>query len=364
MPRKVILIILAAIATLGCLESTVATQVVIPTSTLQETPVVVSTVLIQPTSTLTVGQKKTVAEIKNLENQNTWFWIGNIISFFSFIVIPLSTIIGLYRWYKDQKLDREKRAEDQQFEREKRAEDYKIEQAKLDEERFQAVVGGLGSERVEARVGSAIMLLTFLNKGYEKFYSQAFLLAVAHLRLRKAEPNTPEPLDALSQALIIVLKESFSKARDNMPVFTPESLDATGVHLDNAYLSKTDLKKIRMRDASLRGAYFWMAELQDAYFKHSNMESAIFGNAHLEEADLGKTILKHANLTEAHLRGADLYGANLDFADFTNADLTDTNPEQAKSLIGTILRDVKGLSETQLAECASKGAIIDNLDSP
>jgi len=236
----------------------------------------------------------------------------------------------------------------------------------------------LGSERIEARVGAAIMLLTFLRDGYEKFYSQAFLLAVSHLRLRKWGPNAPEPLDALSQALIIVLKESFHKARDNMPQFTPESLDAMGIHLDNAYLSKTDLKKIYMRGASLRSAYFWMAQLQNAYLKHSDLEKAFLANAHLEEANLGDTILTGANLSEAYLQkagfhgarlnlanltNADLTDANLSKADFTNANLTGTHPEKARSLQGTILRDVKGLSATQLAECASKGAIVDNLIS-
>jgi hypothetical protein len=245
----------------------------------------------------------------------------------------------------------------------KRAEDYRVEQAKLDEERFQKVVEGLGSERVEARVGAAIMLLTFLRPGYEKFYSQTFQLAVAHLRLRKADPDIPEPPDALSQALVIVLKESFPKARDNMQHFVPDSLDATGAHLDNAYLSRTDLSMIRMRGASLRGAYFWMAQLKDAYLKHSNLEKAYFANAHLEGADLGKTILKGAILAEAHLQGAKLYGANLDDSDLTDADLTGSNlekthPENARSLQGTILRNVKGLSATQLAICERKGAII------
>ncbi len=367
MSRKAILVILIAIATLGCLENTAITQTVItqtatPISSLQGTPAITSTTAIQ-TTTPTTNEIKTALEIKNLENQNKWGWI-NSATLISTLAIVIAGIFRFYQWSQDQKLEREKRAEDQQFEREKRTEDYQVEQAKLDEERFQTVVGGLGSERIEARVGAAIMLLTFLHKGYEKFYKQTFLLATAHLRLRKAEPGIPEPLDALSQALIIVFKESFNKARDNINLFTPENLDATGVHLDNAYLSNTDFKRIYMRGASLRGTYFWKSQLQDANFKHSDMESAILGNAHLEGADLGQSNLKNANLTEAYLQGAHLHGANLEFADFSYADLTNTFPERAKSLQGTILRDVKGLSEHQLQECATKGAIINNKQFP
>ena len=244
-------------------------------------------------------------------------------------------------------------------ERSQREKDYRVEQAKLDQERFQAVVEGLGSERVEARVGAAIMLLTFLRPGYEEFYSQTFQLAVAHLRLRKAAPGIPEPSDALSQALVIVLKEAFPKARDSIKPFIPEKLDATGAHLDNAYLSNTDLSQIRMRGASLRSAYFWTARLQKAYLKHSNLEEAYLVDAHLEGADLGDTILKGANLTRAHLQGALLNGADLEDSDLTDADLTNTHLENARSLKGTILRNVEGLSAAQLATCEGMGAIID-----
>jgi uncharacterized protein YjbI with pentapeptide repeats len=88
------------------------------------------------------------------------------------------------------------------------------------------------------------------------------------------------------------------------------------------------------------------------------------GNAHLEDTNLGQTNLKHVNLTDAYLQGAHRQGANLEFADFSSADLTNTSPEQAKSLQGTILRDVKGLSKHQIQECATRGAIINNEQSP
>jgi hypothetical protein len=79
------------------------------------------------------------------------------------------------------------------------------EQVKRAEERFQKVVEGLGSERVEAKFGAAIMLRTFLQEeqGYEQFYRQAFDLAVAHLRLRKAEVSIPGPPNSPAPVLIV-----------------------------------------------------------------------------------------------------------------------------------------------------------------
>ncbi len=320
-----------------------------PTQTHQAlTPGVQGTPSVDPT--LIALQKE------NLRHQNNWLWI-NTTPFFSVLAIVLTALFGLYRWRKEQHLEQQKRAEDMLIERGKR-----------DEDRFQTVVAGLGSERVEAKVGAAIVLRTFLRPGYEQFYRQVFDLAVAHLRLRKADPNTPEPLDALSLALIIVLKESFPRARDRiiseMSKFTPELLDAEEIHLDNAYLSGTDLSQIRMRSASLRKAYFWKANLKEAYLKHSNLQDAFLVDANLEEADLGDTVLARANLTKAHVKGAHLRDADLTEADFTGADLTGTHPEGARSLHGTILHSVSGLTADQLAACAAKGAIVDGVHSP
>jgi hypothetical protein len=91
-------------------------------------------------------------------------------------VIVIGALVGLWRWRRDQHTEREKRAE----------------------ERFQAAVTGLGDEKEGARIGAAILLRTFLRPGYEQFYTQAFDLAVANLRLPRApqppaDPDVPLP---------------------------------------------------------------------------------------------------------------------------------------------------------------------------
>src|SRR6202035_2075487 len=100
-----------------------------------------------------------------------WLW-GNA----SIVVIALGAFIGIFRWFAERGVERERRSE----------------------ERFQAVVAGLGGEKSETQVGAAIMLRTFLRKGYEQFYVQAFDLSVAYLRSRRVDPNTPEEQSPLS----------------------------------------------------------------------------------------------------------------------------------------------------------------------
>jgi hypothetical protein len=122
---------------------------------------------------------------------------------------------------------------------------------------FKKTVEGLGSGNEGVKVGAAILLRTFLQPGYEQFYRQAFDLAVVHLRLREVDPSPPEPVNSLSQALITVLREAFPLARDGLgkQLFqsSPQTLDATGVQLDYAYLSQADLRGIWMPGAHLQG---------------------------------------------------------------------------------------------------------------
>jgi hypothetical protein len=159
------------------------------------------TALDTPTEDATVtelNKEKLAQEVQQLKNQNApdlFGWIRtNAAILVSTLVVVIGGLIGLFRWFGDRRDERDKRAE----------------------ECFQAAVTGLGDEKEGARVGAAILLRTFLRPGYEQFYSQTFDLAVANLRLRHLDPDTPEPLTSLSQALIIVFKESFPLARERV----------------------------------------------------------------------------------------------------------------------------------------------------
>jgi uncharacterized protein YjbI with pentapeptide repeats len=270
---------------------------------------------------------------------DNWLWSNAatiLSSFFSTLVIVIGALFGLWRWRADRRDAQDKELKERQIELEKRA-----------EERFQAAVTGLGDDKKGAMIGAAILLRTFLHPGYERFYTQTFDLAVAHLRLpRTAHPSeephgisqsagdsdTPLPLTTLSQALIVVFREAFPLARSQRKG-SPPSLDASRVQLDYAYLRKADLKQVWMPQASLR-------------------------KADLREADLREARLWETNFQGANFSGANLSGANLWRADLREANLTQTNIEDTLYLNETNLCGVKGLIKEQLEACKAKGAII------
>jgi len=301
--------------------------------------------------TMTALQKEQLAlQNDKLKSDNSWAWLSPVSAIFG----PLATIgtilVGILvarnnflQWSKNRDDEQKKRAEDQRIEREKR-----------DEERFQKVVEGLGSERKEAKVGAAITLRTFLQPGYERFYRQAFDLAVAHLRLRKADATIP--LDSLSQALISVFRESFPRARQEElkktnAQFDPQQLDATDVQLDHAYLVGADLVQAWLVQASLREANLSNAQLEGANLSNAQLEGAVLVGAQLKGA-----VLVGAQLEGANLRLAQLEGANLN-----SAQLEGANPEDADSLKDAKMNGVIGLTPEQRKRCIKKGAIFDDV---
>jgi len=328
------------------------------TPTAQSTPT--------PDSTITALQKEQLTQqVKQLENQNTWSWtnIATPITAFGTLGTIIVGVVGgsftYLRWRKEQRNERNNQQKAQRIDREKR-----------DEERFQIVVSGLGSKDIEAKVGAAIMLRTFLKSGYEQFYQQSFDLAVAHLRLRQVNSN--ELIDSLSQALIRVFTESFKLMREELDPIEPQEynkhLDAAHIRLDGAYLARVYLQNVWMREASLIGANLHGTNLHESDLIRANLsgadlEGADLSKAKLRIANLGGAILTRVNLIEADLYGADLTDANFHKADLRGANLEETKPETARSLEGTKMYGVKGLTDPdQIEACKRKGAIFDNSD--
>jgi uncharacterized protein YjbI with pentapeptide repeats len=312
-----------------------------------------------PTEDATVtalNKEKLTGEIAQQQHTwDNWLWSNAatiLSSFLSTLVLVIGALFGFWRWRGDRRDAQDKELKDRQNEREKRA-----------EERFQAVCEGLGREREEAKAGAAIVLRSFLRPGYEQFYTQTFDLAVAHLRLRHLDPDTPEPLTSLSQALVIVFKESFPLARERIKQF-PQFLDASCIQLDNAHLAEVDLQQVwipeaSLRNAALRRANFSEASLYKVNLFQAELKEAILTKTNLYKANLVSADLSNAHLSQADFRGANFSGANLSGADLSGANLKEANLEDALSLKDTDLSGVKGLMKEQLAICKAKGAIID-----
>lgn len=350
---------------------------------------------------------------------DNWLW-GNaatiLSSVLSTLVIVIGALLGLWRWRRERQDTQDKELKERRDVQDKELKERQIELEKRAEERFQAAVTGLGDEKEGARIGAAILLRTFLRPGYEQFYSQTFDLAVANLRfLRSAEPpadpDDTRPLTTLSRALIVVFKEAFPLTR-NITIGNRkdalQSLDATGVQLDKAYLVEADMKQVWMPQASMRNADLSGACLRNAVLSYANLRNALLmetdlSGVYLHDADLSGANLVSANLSEAHLsrtrfngaylgevnlngahlNGANLIRANLIRADLSGADLSGANLSRADLdeanlsgadlsgadfsnallseviLKGTNLRRAKGLSKEQLIACKAKGAILD-----
>ena len=385
------------------------------TGTVQTTPTV------DPTMTV-LNKEKLEQEIDQLKNQNdrsiaTWFW--NVNATLGTIVAALLAVAGVIMTAKEA---HHKNLEDREAERKRRDKeqdrwlgDRLAEREKRVEERFQAAVTALGDEKEGARIGSAVLLRTFLRPGYEQFYTPIVQLVAANLRLPRTtdppkDPAAPLPPTALSQALIMTFIEAFPRAREHekknvgaklaslehkvrsthpAPVTIPSteirSLNAMHIQLDNGFLWYADLKQAWIPQASLRkadltgadlsGANLWSAYLSEAYLWSTNLSGANLWQADLSKADLRGTDLSRATLLEANLSEASLYnhvdlqganlckanlsGASLQQVDLRGTNLSEANPEDALSLTHTDLRGAKGLTDEQKEACKAKGAIID-----
>ncbi len=331
-------------------------------------------------ATMTALNKEKLAQEVDQQQRTlvNWVWSNAatlLSAILSTFVVVIGALFGFRRWRVDRRDTENKELEDRA------------------EARFQAAVAGLGDDKESARIGAAILLRTFLREeqGYEQFYVQTFDLAVANLRLpRRLTPpddpdglphppehpnDTPLPLTTLSQALVVAFKEAFPLAREWLTKqhsgFTPQALDATDIQLDNAYLSRTDLKfawmpkasmraadlsEAKLSEANLFGANLIEANLRRANLIEANLRVADLRRAHLFGADLSRADLSGADLSEAHLSGADLSGAHLSGADLSEADLS------IADLRGAKLYGVRGLTREQLEACKTQGAILEEED--
>jgi uncharacterized protein YjbI with pentapeptide repeats len=381
---------------------------------------VMGTVQITPTvdPTMTALQKEQLTQqVRQLDNWWLYWLYNGSTALIAAITAIVVASIGFTQWAGNVRQAKDKDLKDREEERRKEVEVQNKDLKAQAEERFKTAVAALGDEKEGVQLGGAILLRSFLNKDdkeiYGRYYTQIFDLAVAYLRLPRTSnppedpdgiphspegPNAPLPLTTLRQALIVVFKEAFPLAQSQNKG-GPQSLDATYIQLDNAYLAGADLKHAWMPQASLREtnltkanlleadlsganltkAYLSGAYLSGAYLSGADLLAANIHGAYLHEAklsgaklsaDLSRASLLGADLSVADLSVADLSGATLMKADLSVADLSVAdlsgaylygirNLEDALSLKDTDLRRVKGLTKEQLEACKAKGAIID-----
>ncbi len=309
-----------------------------------------ATPTVDVTATMTaLNEEKLRQEIQQLKNQNgnqnNWL-VNNSTALIAAVATVVVALFGILQWAitvrqaKDKDLrDREDERQKEIAAKEKESNDRQAAQNKdlraQAEERFKTAVTALGSGDDGTQVGGAILLRSFLNPEdkeiYGRYYTQIFDLVVAHLRLlSKSGPqdsNIPLPLNPLRLALIALFKDAFPLARnwlrEHNPKnqFDPQSLVASHVNLDNAYLRETDLEQIWMPEAFLRNANLSEANLSEANLSEVSCEKAILTKTNLSGANLINATLRETGLWWANLRGANLGGALFFKAKLPEADL-------------------------------------------
>jgi uncharacterized protein YjbI with pentapeptide repeats len=105
-------------------------------------------------------------------------------------------------------------------------------------------------------------------------------------------------------------------------------------------MSKDDLSRKNLDDASFAGS-----DLSDTELSHTSLRRSQLQGANLQRAELAG-----ADLHGAQLDGADLTGANLRDADLTGASLHGVDLERAASTEGARLSGARGLGEAGLPD--------------
>ena len=218
-------------------------------------------------------QRKLRQEIQQLEsqtqNQNNWLFTSST-ALIAATAIVIVALFGIYQWAMNRREECRKELVAQDKELRDRA-----------EERFKIPVTSLGDENESVQINGTIMLRSFLHEEdkeiYGRYYTQIFDLAVAYLRLpNRSRPSrgpggilhpqkttdAPMQLTTLRQALTVLFREALPLAREQHK--DPQSLDASAIKLERAYLMNANLRQAWLIYAFLRKCRLFHADLSGA----------------------------------------------------------------------------------------------------
>lgn len=231
-----------------------------------------------------------------------WLWNNT-----ATLILLLVASLGGARWLWEQSATREREVDND----------------------FHAAIKDLSSQDLQKKTGSALILRTFLQHKYKRFYIQVFELATTHLCTRHPSPPGPERLaneELFKQALVNLFREAFPRAREmarrQEKPFLSSSLDAAHIQLRGTDLSGADLKGAWIPSSALQQANLRSADLSKANLSKADLTEARLTNATLAEANLAQAILTEATLERAELPGAILDDATLHHTNLTRANLT------------------------------------------
>lgn len=236
--------------------------------------------------------------------------------------------------------------------------------------RFEGIVGALGSEVPEARIGASALLATFLENEYNRFFVPVFKLTVGYLvpddsstESKRSSPvrrraidgadwksTTVDPLDqmlasvlktAYPLALVRLVRERDSHDRANfwsrwrsktvhaLSVqhlwSSDEFLNALKRHGKLLFAKEQASRTLDAEGIILDGVYLASAAFPCGWFRKASFRGIDgtginFAEARLSRANFSRAELKDAQFSGAVMEEADFSSANLEHANFSKVD--------------------------------------------
>jgi len=200
------------------------------------------------------------------------------------------------------------------------------------DEKFTAIVTGLGSESEAIQAGAAVSIVTFIKPEYMHLHDQVFAILHANLKIKHS--------DVVSNLIVAAFEKSLRWRLDRAKQLNEKFEldisranlchgDLSGLDLSNSDLGFAQLKLANMRDTILFRARGYQANLEKARLSKANLNEARLQKAQMNEAYLHECNLIAADLKEADLRGAQFQQAKMQSAHLEGADITGAKFEQA-----------------------------------
>ncbi|GGU15647.1 pentapeptide repeat-containing protein [Streptomyces coeruleorubidus] len=232
--------------------------------------------------------------------------------------------------------------------------------------RYNAAINNLGSSSVDVRLGG-IYALERLMRDSARDHPTIVSVLAAFLRqhapaqaTKAAVADVPRP-DADIEAVMNVLAERradrdqglvLDLSKTDLSQWTPARLhDETGIQLEQAILTGSNVIGTGLTNANLRDAW-----LDEADLRKASLSGADLRDAHLSGSKLSEAGLDQANLQDAWLDKADLREASLEFADLRGAILEGADLREA-SMYGAHAAGAFFCSETGCADTTATDLI-------
>ena len=188
-------------------------------------------------------------------------------------------------------------------------------------ERYQKGAEMLGSDVLSVRLGGIYALRNLSEENPDQYHIQIMELFCAFARHPTKDND------------IAFHPEENEQLNRDMPVLrtdVQEVMQAIGSRSSTGY--SLERRPLYLRDADISNLQLLSANLSCVWLTNANLSGAR---------------LQRANLSSARLRQANLSGVDLRYADLSNANLSRAN------LSSTLLRNVRGLTQTQLDEAVA-----------